>query len=915
MSSSAQPGDRQRLPSPSTVRRQYEEDELTQQQKAEQATAVVQQSLFHEYYQQQESTGDDDNQNSLSEAWDIPSMPEMKRRLDKRKNMLEETLKHRRNINTAGKQPFIKSGRNICQVLQDRRTFGNVRKNPYFTTSTNYKVGKKKQNKEDQKNTVPPQPTAFPFPASRTVEQELRTFMEYCSVTRYEAGYFQHLGGKDIGDQAAETATQPSACKAVSTISIAFAPDGHTQASTHGDHTVKITNCADGALLQELVGHPRTPWTVKYHPVDGNLVASGCLGHQVRVWHWPSGQCLQMIRLEFAIISLSFHPTGQVLAVANGTRLHFWATPVFKTGGDNDDKNENDGENSGGDSKKASALSSQQQQQKASASHSPSNRQQNNSNNNNNSDRPSPPQHPRGVLTEVEQRHMLRCVHFLPNGRSVIVGGVNPNSAQNSRRQQPRGGISGGGMSFYLRLWDFDLHASLHPSEVLNRANAKGLRRRAISNPRTFVPRALLYNDGGFDVSPDGKTLCACAEYWLPDGIENATQLMHPNYDEDSDSDGESESDKDDDQRGTLADRCNSMDMSGHGTVHSNAASPPRPPLPLSTPQSSASSRHPPQRHNSNTSLPRTSSGMTPMTPEATAQPTFPLSPPSPPGRRHAGGLGQQHQQPQPQSQSQFQTPTNQAPEQGQNPPQQQARGTIQSSAAAILPPPPGPPGVNRPPPPQVHNTGLTTPVNTGGGMASQSGRFVPHVVTISLDTTPFLETTEVEAADTPSNARGTPLTSGSSSSSPVITTTMGIPGRGAYATSQANGGSDANATRPHSRKLRPRLGQLLEACPLDGAKASAVTCVKFSPSTDFCLIGYGVREPVMEDPHGNQYHPVTALYRIRGGMTHVSTMLSGDDDVNIARFHPDAGYGFVYGTKQGRVRVMSPRPWNYYDC
>ena len=45
--------------------------------------------------------------------------------------------------------------------------------------------------------------------------------------------------------------------------------------------------------------------------------------------------------------------------------------------------------------------------------------------------------------------------------------------------------------------------------------------------PRTFVPRALLYNDGGFDVSPDGKTLCACAEYWLPEGVNNAMELVH----------------------------------------------------------------------------------------------------------------------------------------------------------------------------------------------------------------------------------------------------------------------------------------------------------------------------------------------------------------------------------------------------
>lgn len=141
----------------------------------------------------------------------------------------------------------------------------------------------------------------------------------------------------------------------------------------------------------------------------------------------------------------------------------------------------------------------------------------------------------------------------------------------------------------------------------------------------------------------------------------------------------------------------------------------------------------------------------------------------------------------------------------------------------------------------------------------------------------------------------------------------------------------------------RPRLGQLIEASPLDGAKASGVTCVKFSPSAEFCLLGYGVRENSgagnnnPNNPSGgggggggnnntnnnnnsaidndDRYHPVTALYRVRGGMRHVSTMLSGDDDVNIARFHPDSGYGFVYGTKQGRVRVLSSRPWNYYHC
>jgi hypothetical protein len=162
---------------------------------------------------------------------------------------------------------------------------------------------------------------------------------------------------------------------------------------------------------------------------------------------------------------------------------------------------------------------------------------------------------------------------------------------------------------------------------------------------------------------------------------------------------------------------------------------------------------------------------------------------------------------------------------------------------------------------------------------AFRSGRYVPHVVTISLDTDPLPEGTDAKL------------------------------GRSSVA-----------------RGYQPRLGQLLEACPLDVNKASAVTCVKFSPSTDFCLIGYGVREPtpdisMMLNTNANttnnnkaSFHPVTAIYRIRGGMSHVSTMLSADDDVNIARFHPDSGNSFVYGTKQGRVRVLSKRPWNFYD-
>jgi hypothetical protein len=254
-----------------------------------------------------------------------------------------------------------------------------------------------------------------------------------------------------------------------------------------------------------------------------------------------------------------------------------------------------------------------------------------------------------------------------------------------------------------------------------------------------------------------------------------------------------------------------------------------------------------------------------PRTPENSSMPqAMRLSPPPPPGRRFGNA-----------NRPTSTTTTDHNMDGGTNPgsaPASSTTGPAVDRGISTPPPPPPPPpppapggsAVNRTPHPLSMVTSTTYPDSV-----LQKGRYVPHVVVVSLDTSLLPEDVATKLP------RGKP-----------------------YAAV--------------ARGYRPRLGQLLEACPLDGAKASAVTCVKFSPSTDFCLIGYGVREPVVEG--GGHFHPVTAVYRVRGGMTHVSTMLSGDDDVNIARFHPDSGHGFVYGTKQGRVRVMSCRPWMYYN-
>ena len=723
-----------------------------------------------------------------------------------------------------------------------------------------------------------------------------------------------------------------STTNAVSTISIDFSPNGRTLASTHGDHTVKITCAHTGKLLRQLEGHPRTPWTVKYHPTNYRLVASGCLGCQVRVWDWnfqtervrrerreglerrwggryhfgnggrderevawntarggftsspravvdqywkgggtevdrmdcrnttaalnsssssssgvgswemqyrqqtnataasagvttstdgvmeddyatyalatmgiplddPAwydtesevynyekgiGVCLQMIRLNHAIISLSFHPSGEVLAIASGSTLHLW---------DYDEEKR----------KKKDALLKQQQQRQTTidgnnhtSQLSPQslatikvretddrilNRHQNQS-------------FPHGRTMDFAHDSALRCVHFPPGGDTIIIGGVNPQSYNEGLPgRRDRGGMQGGGMSFHLRLWDFSLDAVLNPcTEHRPTASASGrgssalggritdegdltwnfyVTKETLANPRVIIPRVLLYNDGGFDISKDGTVLSACAEYWLPDGVNSANELIQSLREIEE----KAEKTDDDDLNN------NSDDLS---------RSPPRYLSP---------------------SRPNMSSFPDPRTPPPNNS-YAPLEPPSPPGKRNVLHIKR---------------------------------------------------GVPIHTPHPLSMVAASHPLFQGGG-----GRYVPHIVTVSLDSSP-----------------------------PPDGELMQL---------------DPKILRTESMRKYPKLGQLLMAAPLDGAKASGVTCVKLSPSAEYCLLGYGVRENIPSvDGLDENRHPVTALYNVKKGMKHVSTLTSADDDVNIARFHPESGHGFVYGTKQGRVRVLAPRVWNHY--
>ena len=103
---------------------------------------------------------------------------------------------------------------------------------------------------------------------------------------------------------------------------VVFSPDRRLMASTHGDHNIYVTNVKTGACVQTLKGHPRTPWCIAFHPSYSDIIASGCLGGQVRVWDLHCGSELWVT--DGVIASLAFHPTERLLVIATFNELHFW---------------------------------------------------------------------------------------------------------------------------------------------------------------------------------------------------------------------------------------------------------------------------------------------------------------------------------------------------------------------------------------------------------------------------------------------------------------------------------------------------------------------------------------------------------------------------------------------------------------
>ncbi|XP_076339584.1 activating molecule in BECN1-regulated autophagy protein 1-like [Tachypleus tridentatus] len=134
-------------------------------------------------------------------------------------------------------------------------------------------------------------------------------------------------------DKAATSEQEEMHCKLPSSVRstflTAFSPDGIQNcrtkvASTHGDHKIYLCDVKTGRLLHVLEGHPRTPWCLAFHPSSNEILASGCLGGEVRVWDLHGGSEVWVADQNTVITSLAFHPLDRVLVIATFNKIHFW---------------------------------------------------------------------------------------------------------------------------------------------------------------------------------------------------------------------------------------------------------------------------------------------------------------------------------------------------------------------------------------------------------------------------------------------------------------------------------------------------------------------------------------------------------------------------------------------------------------
>nr|POE56015.1 isoform 2 of activating molecule in becn1-regulated autophagy protein 1 [Quercus suber] len=63
---------------------------------------------------------------------------------------------------------------------------------------------------------------------------------------------------------------------------------------------------------------------VRFHPLHPEIIASGSLDYEVRLWDANTSECIGSRDFDCRIASIAFHAKGDILAVASGHKLYIW---------------------------------------------------------------------------------------------------------------------------------------------------------------------------------------------------------------------------------------------------------------------------------------------------------------------------------------------------------------------------------------------------------------------------------------------------------------------------------------------------------------------------------------------------------------------------------------------------------------
>lgn len=105
--------------------------------------------------------------------------------------------------------------------------------------------------------------------------------------------------------------------------SVKFSPDGSLLASSNQDGTICFWDSSTGENLRCIQGHGLWIWGLAFSP-DSLYLASGSADTTIKIWNVETGECHLNLSNQNKVMSVTFHPNGQLLASGDGKLIKLW---------------------------------------------------------------------------------------------------------------------------------------------------------------------------------------------------------------------------------------------------------------------------------------------------------------------------------------------------------------------------------------------------------------------------------------------------------------------------------------------------------------------------------------------------------------------------------------------------------------